>query len=288
MAAVAAALAVCLTPAVRIEAARGDAGRVARVADVAPGMVRIPAGSYRPLYNPPESPRERAAAPASNESIRTRRVEAFDIDAFAVTNGKYLRFVREHPEWRRSRARKLFVDDAYLQQWAGDLEPGEKAPLDAPVVSVSWFAARAYLKALGKQLPTVDQWEYVAAASETERDASRSPAMLERLRLWYGRPTPAVLPPVMSGMRNVYGVTGLHALIWEWTLDFNSSLVTGESRADSSLDRTLYCGAGAAAASDFEDYAAFMRYAFRASLEARYSVRNLGFRGVRAIQKDPR
>jgi len=284
VAAVAAALGVCLAATLKLEAARSGAGRAPR--DVVAGMVRIPAGAYRPLYNPPESPRDRSARQASTRPARQRRVEAFDVDAFAVTNGEYLAFVREHPEWQRSHARKLFVDEAYLRHWAGDLEPGENAPLDAPVVSVSWFAARAYLKAQGKQLPTVDQWEYVAAASETERDASRSPAMLERLRVWYGRPTPAVLPPVTSGLRNVYGVTGLHGLIWEWTLDFNSSLVTGESRADSSLDRSLYCGAGAAAASDFEDYAAFMRYAFRASLEARYSVPNLGFRGVRAIQKD--
>ena len=250
------------------------------------GMVRIPAGSYRPLYNAPEPGPERAAAPASKRPAARRRVAAFDMDVFPVTNGEYLAFVRAHPEWRRSRANRLFVDDGYLRHWAGDLDLGDEAPDTAPVVSVSWFAARAYLKAQGKQLPTVDQWEYVAAASETERDASRSPAFLERLLLWYSRPTPAILPPVTSGVRNVYGVTGLHGLIWEWTLDFNASLVTGESRADSSLDRTLYCGAGAVGASDFEDYAAFMRYAFRSSLEARYSVPNLGFRGVRAARKD--
>ncbi len=150
------------------------------------------------------------------------------------------------------------------------------------MVHVSWFAARAYLKAEGKALPTVDQWEYVAAASPDRADASRDPAFLERLRVWYGRPTPGRLPPVGSTARNVYGVSDLHGVVWEWTLDFNSALVTGESRADASLERALYCGSGAAGAADFEDYAAFMRYAFRSSLEARYSVANLGFRGVRA------
>jgi formylglycine-generating enzyme required for sulfatase activity len=78
----------------------------------------------------------------------------------------------------------------------------------------------------------------------------------------------------------VYGISDLHGLVWEWTLDFNSSLVTGESRGDGSLERSLYCGSGAAGAADFEDYAALMRYAFRSSLEARYAVGNLGFRGV--------
>ena len=147
---------------------------------------------------------------------------------------------------------------------------------------------RTFLKAAGEQLPTVDQWEYVAAASETQRDASRTRAFLDRLRDWYGRPTPDRLPAVGSTPRNVYGVADMHGLVWEWTLDFNSSLVTGESRGDSSLERSLYCGSGAASASDFEDYAAFMRYAFRSSLEAKYTVANLGFRGVRVAAKAAR
>jgi formylglycine-generating enzyme required for sulfatase activity len=123
----------------------------------------------------------------------------------------------------------------------------------------------------------------VAAASERQRDASRDPAFLERLRVWYSRPSPARLPPVGSTFRNAYGVSDLHGLIWEWTLDFNSALVSGESRADSDVDRSLYCGGAAAGASDFENYAAFMRYAFRSSLEARYDVGTLGFRGVKTI-----
>jgi formylglycine-generating enzyme required for sulfatase activity len=79
----------------------------------------------------------------------------------------------------------------------------------------------------------------------------------------------------------VYGARDLHGLVWEWTLDFNSALVTGESRGDSALERTLYCGSGAMGSADFENYPAFMRYAMRSSLEARYNVASLGFRGVR-------
>ena len=119
----------------------------------------------------------------------------------------------------------------------------------------------------------------------TRRDASRDRVFLERLRIWYGQPTPARLPPVGSTPRNAYGASDIHGLIGEWTLDFNSALVSGESRADSAIERMLYCGSGAAGASDFEDYAAFMRYAFRSSLEARYTVANLGFRGVRERQE---
>jgi formylglycine-generating enzyme required for sulfatase activity len=238
-----------------------------------PGMARIIAGSYRPLYS-------RASRPIRGAAPNRIAVAAFAMDVHAVTNAEYLAFVRVHPEWRRSRIKAIAADEGYLRHWAGDLDLGDDAPASSPVVNVSWFAARAYLHALGKELPTGDQWEYVAAASATKRDASRDPASLAELRQWYGRPVADRLPSVDSRPPNIYGVSGLHALVWEWTLDFNSSLVTGESRADADLDRTLYCGAGAAGATAFDDYAAFMRYAFRGSLEARYTVGNLGFRGV--------
>ncbi|MEO8482743.1 MAG: formylglycine-generating enzyme family protein [Acidobacteriota bacterium] len=262
--------------------------RLAAGVDARAAMVRIPAGSYVPLYAPPAPPREVVGKRTATWRLGRSTVAGFDIDLHAVTNGEFLEFVTSHPEWRRSRVKSLFADASYLHHWRGDLELGDTAPRASPVVYVSWFAARAYLRAAGKRLPTVDQWEYVAAASETRRDASRDPMFLERLRVWYGQPTLVPLPAVGSGLHNIYGVRDLHGLIWEWTEDFNSSLVTGESRADSSLDRGLYCGSGAAGASDFKDYASFMRVAFRSSLEARYTVGNLGFRGVAPIPEGSR
>ncbi|MDC2887990.1 hypothetical protein [Psychrosphaera algicola] len=41
------------------------------------------------------------------------------------------------------------------------------------------------------------------------------------------------------------GVKDLHGLIWEWTEDFNSALVSGESRSDSNINQKLFCAAGA-------------------------------------------
>jgi len=71
----------------------------------------------------------------------------------------------------------------------------------------------------------------------------------------------------------------LHGLVWEWVLDFNTQMVTGDSRADNAgLERGLFCGAGAQGARNVENYASFMRFGFRSSLEARYCVHNLGFR----------
>ena len=241
-------------------------------------MARIPGGAYRPLYRQP-------VRGANRDTVLRRvvpvAVESFELDRFPVTNEEYLAFVRAHPEWRRSRVSRLFADRSYLAHWRGDLDPGPGAPSRSPVVNVSWFAARACLAAQGKRLPTVAEWELAAAADETRPDATKDARFLERIRAWSSRPTPAVQPPVGGRFRNLWGVEDLHGLVWEWTLDFNSALVSGESRGDASLEKSLYCGAGATNAGDFGDYAAFMRFALRASLEAKYTTANLGFRGAR-------
>ena len=237
--------------------------------------VRIEAGRYRPLYRQPVRGTGRDTVLRAVVSVDVR---PFLLDRRPVTNGDWLEFVRSHPEWQRSRASRLFADESYLHHWRGDLEPGPGAPLSSPVVYVSWFAARAYGAAHGGRLPTVAEWELVAAADETRRDASRDRRFLDRVREWYARPSPAVLPSVGQTFRDVWGVYDMHGLVWEWTLDFNSALVSGESRGDASLERGLYCGAGATGATDFADYAAFMRFGYRASLQARYTTGQLGFR----------
>ena len=67
-------------------------------------------------------------------------------------------------------------------------------------------------------------------------------------------------------------------MIWEWTSDFNSAIVTGDARSDTGLERQLFCGAGSLGAKDPSNYPAFMRFGFRSSLKAGYAIHNLGFR----------
>ena len=96
-----------------------------------------------------------------------------------------------------------------------------------------------FLRIGGKGLPTVDHggsWRRRARPSVT-RHARR----LLRAPRAGGRPATPV-PPVGSGFRSVYGPGGLHGLVWEWTLDFNSALITGESRGDSALDARSTAG----------------------------------------------
>ena len=58
-------------------------------------------------------------------------------------------------------------------------------------------------------------------------------------------------------------------------------MITGDARDDLGLDRQLFCGSGAEGTKDRRNFPAFMRYGFRSSLKASYTVHNLGFRCVK-------
>ncbi len=228
-------------------------------------MRLIPAGTYAPLQRTTKEAAEVA-------------VGAFLLDELPVTNAEFLAFVTDHPHWRRSQVSGLFADSSYLEHWAGDLELGPQAPPAAPVVRVSWFAARACARAAGKRLPTTAEWELAAAAGYTRPDGRNDPELKRDLYAWLARPVPAVLGGAAVARPNFHSVRGLHGLVWEWVDDFNTAMVTGESRGDAGLERDLFCGAGSVGAKDPADYAAFMRAALRSSLKANNTTTSLGFR----------
>ena len=229
-----------------------------------PGMAAIPASVYRPLFR-------------GEKDAKEVPVAAFQLDVRPVTNGEFLAFVRENPKWRRSQVKRLFADERYLAHWAGDLDLGT-ARAEQPVTCVSWFAAKAFAAAGGKRLPTTAEWEVAAGAGFTLREGAKEAEFQQAVARWYGTPSPEVLPDAGSGRANFFGVRDLHGLVWEWTSDFNSAMVTGDARGDSGLERQLFCGAGSVGAKDTANFPAFMRFGFRSSLRAGYTVHNLGFR----------
>ncbi|WP_431135169.1 formylglycine-generating enzyme family protein [Psychroserpens mesophilus] len=232
-------------------------------------MVFIKGSRYLPLYG---------------RDSTVVEVKDFEMDIYPVTNAEFVDFVKRYPKWEKSKALKLFTDKSYLTNWKSDQELKASEDPNSPVTYISWFAAKAYCECQGKRLPTVDEWEYVAMSDETTKDARVKASYNEQILAWYEAPR-SNENRIGENAKNVWGVHDLHGLVWEWTLDFNSVLITGESRKDVDKDSNLFCGSASVNATDLMNYAAFMRYAIRGSLKAKYAMKNLGFRCVKDINQ---
>jgi formylglycine-generating enzyme len=231
------------------------------------GMVSIPGGRYRPFLQRKDQP-------------AVVIIHPFLLDVNAVTNEEFLVFVKANPGWARTKVSRLFADIGYLSQWAGDFEIGNDKIKNSPVTNISWFAADAYARWKGKRLPTQAEWEYAASAAP---EGMKKGAKLTRIILaWYDHPNPVILPRVQSTYENTYGLYDMHGLIWEWVEDFNSIIIQRESGTNAN---SFSCAAGSLNSTNKEDYAAFMRFAFREGLQARYTINSLGFRCAKDLAR---
>lgn len=243
---------------------------VAALAAAGNGWVPLPGGDFRSALK--------------YEDVRKVRVAPFELQKRPVTNAEFLAFVKAHPQWRRDRVATVLAEPRYLSHWAGPVALGDTALPDQPVVQVSWFAASAYCEAQGGRLPTWSEWEYAAAADETRHDARKDPVWRERILGWYSQPSNHALPRAGLQTPNAWGVQDLHGLVWEWTDDFSSLLVSSDNRVQGDADNFKFCGAGALSMDDRENYAVLMRVAMLSSLDAGNTTANLGFRCARDVK----
>lgn len=219
-------------------------------------MTNIPGGSYRPLYLKKDTP--------------MISVKPFQIDKTPVTNAEFAQFVKANPKWQRGNVSVKQAESNYLKQW--DKNGPKAADANKPVTNVSWFAAHAYCAAQGKRLPTNDEWEFVGLASELQANGSNEPSYNRTILSWYENGSKG-LKNIRQNKPNFYGVYDMHGLIWEWTSDFNSSQITSGT-----LKAADFCGSGAVNSSDPSNYAAFLRYGIRTSLQPNFVLHNMGFR----------
>ena len=233
------------------------------------GYVRLPGGTFRSALRYEDTGGQVTLAP-------------FALQRQPVTNAAFAAFVAAHPQWRRDRVAPVFAESGYLRDWPDPAQPAA-GTAQQPVVNVSWFAAQAYCEAQGARLPTWNEWEYAAAADATRFDARSDPAWREAILGWYGRPSNVALADAGQSPPNAYGVQDLHGLVWEWVDDASGMLVSGDNRNQQDPDRLKFCGAGALAADDRENYAVLMRVAMLSSLSARDATGNLGFRCAKSM-----
>ena len=164
------------------------------------GMVWIPAGVFQMGSPDSESGRE----PDENRHATTV-ANGFWMESTEVTNRAFQKFILANPEWQKNRIDSRLHDGNYLVDWKGTDFPSGKA--DAPVVNVSWYAARAYAAWVGKRLPTEAQWEYACRAKTQSA-------------YWWGETfeaVPAGATSTGSTIRNPWGLTAMLGGVWEWT-----------------------------------------------------------------------
>ena len=232
---------------------------------VTAAMANIKSGKYIPLYG---------------RDSQLVTINSFQMDILPVTNANYLAFVKTNKRWRKSNIKKLFADGNYLDHWKNDTNIGNEMNANSAITNVSWYAAKAYCECQGKRMSTVNEWEFVSMANENIADARKIAKYNQQILAWYEKPNTSN-NPVVNSLKNYWGVFDLHGLVWEWTSDFSSIFLIDESKNDSSTNKKLFCGSGKFTKTDLMNYAAYMRYAFRESLKANYSLQNLGFRCVK-------
>lgn len=115
-------------------------------------MVLIPAGEFQ-MGSPNPDPEY------CHHPVHTVYTDVFYMDTHEVTNAAYKAFVDNNPKWRKERIHQGY-SQGYLTHWNGNNYPEGKE--NHPVIFVSWYAAIAYAKWVGKRLPTEAEWEKAA------------------------------------------------------------------------------------------------------------------------------
>jgi sulfatase modifying factor 1 len=266
------------------------------------GMVELAGGEFLMGSDGPHAYPDDGEGP-----VRRVRLEPFWIDALAVSNAYFVRFVEatgyateaEHFGWSFVFA-GLLPDEfpptrgvAHAPWWRQVEDADWRHPegpqsdldgrLDHPVVHVSWNDVQAYCAWAGKRLPTEAEWEYAARGGlegklfpwgdELEPDGEH------RMNVWQGQ-FPAENTsadgfygtcPVDAFPPNGFGLRNMTGNVWEWCSDwFRSDLHTGDT------NRVTRGGSYLCHHSYCERY----RVAARNSLTPDSTTGNTGFRCV--------
>ncbi|MYB96168.1 TonB family protein [Candidatus Poribacteria bacterium] len=172
-------------------------------------MVLIPAGEF-----------QMGSDNGGDEPVHTVYVGAFYMDKYEVTNAQYKAFVDANPEWRKEIVHQKHGGSTYLNSWAGDNYPNGKE--NHPVTMVSWDAAMAYAKWVGKRLPTEAEWEKAARGGLTGKKYPWGNS-IDASKANYGKSLDSdgiiKTTPVGSYPANGYGLYDMVGNVQEWCLD---------------------------------------------------------------------
>lgn len=217
------------------------------------GMIRLPGGSFLMGTDAADG------FPADGEGpVHKVRLSPFFIDAAAVTNEQFSRFVADtgyHSEaeafgWSfvfhlllpagfpptRGIACAPWWRQVEGACWNAPEGPGSTIEdrMDHPVVHVSWNDAAAFARWAGKRLPSEAEWEYAARGGLRQArfpwGDELTPGGVHRCNIWQG-----VFPrantcedgflgtaPARSFEPNGFGLYNAAGNVWEWCADWFS------------------------------------------------------------------
>ncbi len=220
------------------------------------GMVRISGGSF--LMGTEDKDRW---VEDGEEPIREVSVNSFYMDACAVTNAQFVRFVdetgyvteAEHFGWSFVFLNQLSAEDQKrlvpqtvrdVPWWYGVAAAGWRRPrgpqsdieslMQHPVTHVTWNDAIAYCNWTGKRLPTEAEWEFAGRGGlEQQRYVwgnELTPSGTHRCNIWQGDfPKTDTAEdgfkwtcPVDHFEPNGYGLYNMAGNVWEWCSDWFS------------------------------------------------------------------
>jgi len=174
-------------------------------------LVLIPAGPF-PM-GVPKGDRDGGRDEYPNHEVF---LDAYYIDKFEMTNGRYREFIRatghRAPQHAKDPSRNI---------WQGATMPESIA--DKPVINVDWFDAEAYCKWAGRRLPTEAEWEKAARGTDDRRfpwgNVEPTHKHLNFNQRWQGEKT---LMPVGSyeAGKSPFGVYDMAGNVWEWVADW--------------------------------------------------------------------
>ena len=174
-------------------------------------MVLVPAGPF-PMGAPP------GARDGGRDEYPRHEVflDAYYIDKFEVTNGRYLEFMKN-----TGHRPPKHLNDPRQDLWQAGLMPESIA--DRPVINVDWYDAEAYCRWAGKRLPTEAEWAKAARGTDDRRfpwgNVEPTHGHLNFNQPWQGEKTLMPVGTYEAG-KSPFGAYDMAGNVWEWVADW--------------------------------------------------------------------